>query len=62
MRKVERQFKELLALAEDDKRRVAELTSLNDSLSLKIKTYRRQIDEAVSFLGTFLNIYEKKSM
>jgi myosin heavy chain 6/7 len=47
MRKVERQYKELLALMEDDKRRLAELTSLNDSMTLKIKTYRRQIDEAV---------------
>lgn len=48
MRKVERQYKELIVLVEDDKRRVAELTSLNDSLNLKIKAYRRQIDEAVS--------------
>lgn len=47
MRKIERQYKEMLALTEDDKRRIAELSSLNDSMSLKIKTYKRQIDEAV---------------
>jgi len=46
-RKMERQYKELLALSEDDKRRIAELASLNDSLTIKIKTYKRQIDEAV---------------
>ena len=48
-RKMERQYKELLALSEDDKRRIAELASLNDSLTIKIKTYKRQIDEAVCF-------------
>ena len=47
-RKHERQYKELQALMEDDKRQIAELTGLTDSLNIKIKTYRRQIDEAVS--------------
>lgn len=50
-RKHERQYKELMALMEDDKRQIAELTGLCDSLNIKIKTYRRQIDEAVSFHG-----------
>ena len=48
MRKVERQYKESIVLMEDDRRRLAELSSLCDSLNIKIKTYKRQIDEAVS--------------
>jgi len=48
MRRYERQFKELQMQAEDDHRQVAELTSLCDQLTIKIKVYKRQIDEAVS--------------
>lgn len=48
MRKYERQYKEIVTQAEDDRRQVAELSSLVDQLTIKIKTYKRQIDEAVS--------------
>ena len=48
MRKYERQYKEVIAQADDDRRQVAELTSLVDQLTIKIKTYKRQIEEAVS--------------
>lgn len=48
MRKWERQYREIQAQADDDRRQVAELTSLCDQLSIKIKTYKRQIEEAVS--------------
>jgi myosin heavy chain 6/7 len=48
MRKYERQYKEIVTQAEDDRRQVAELTSLVDQLTIKIKTYKRQIEEAVS--------------
>lgn len=56
-RKIERQYKELLALMEDDKRHLAELTSLNDSMNIKIKTYKRQIDEAVRRIAARYLIY-----
>ncbi|XP_052279073.1 paramyosin-like isoform X2 [Dreissena polymorpha] len=58
-RKFERQYKELLALMEDDKRHLAELTSINDSLSIKIKTYKRQIDEAEEVANIAMNKYRK---
>ncbi|KAH3838862.1 paramyosin-like isoform X1 [Dreissena polymorpha] len=58
-RKFERQYKELLALMEDDKRHLAELTSINDSLSIKIKTYKRQIDEAEEVATIAMNKYRK---
>lgn len=48
MRKYERQYKEIVTQADDDRRQVAELTSLVDQLTIKIKTYKRQIEEAVS--------------
>lgn len=51
LRKIERQYKELIFQTEDDRRSVVELQSVNDQLNLKIKAYKRQIEEAVSILG-----------
>ena len=47
-RKSERVFKELQAATEEERRQLAEIASLNDQLSLRIKTYKRQLEEAVS--------------
>ena len=52
LRKAERQYKEMVTLAEEDRRMVAELQSMNDQVTLKLKTYKRQIEEAVSGTGS----------
>lgn len=48
LRRVERQYKEVLVVYEDDRRQIAELQDLVDKLSMKIKLYKRQLEEAVS--------------
>ena len=48
MRKYERQYKEVIAKADDDRRQVAELTSLVDDLKIQIETYKRQYKESVN--------------
>lgn len=48
-RKFERVWKETVQQADEDRRQVAELTSLTDQLTMKCKTYKRMIEEAVSF-------------
>lgn len=52
MRKYERRAKELIYQSEEDKKTVARLQDLVDKLQLKVKAYKRQIEEAVrlSFL------------
>lgn len=47
-RKVERLYKEMQTQYDDDRRTLAEISGLNDQLSIKVKTYKRQVDEAVS--------------
>ena len=47
-RKAERALKELHAATEEERHQLAEIASLNDQLSLRIKTYKRQLEEAVS--------------
>lgn len=51
-RKFERVWKETVQQADDDRRQVAELTSLTDQLTMKCKTYKRMIEEAVSISFT----------
>ena len=47
-RKSERSLKELTAVVEDERRIMSELTSANEQMFLKMRTYKRQIEEAVS--------------
>ena len=53
-RKFERVWKETVTQADDDRRQVAELTSLTDQLTMKCKTYKRMIEEAVSLVLYFV--------
>ena len=47
-RKIERMLIELRVTAEDDHRLVVELSDQVSTLSMKVKTLRRQLEEAVS--------------
>lgn len=47
-RKNERNLKELTVVVEDERRIMSELTSANEQMFLKMRTYKRQIEEAVS--------------
>lgn len=47
-RRAERRLKELQLAAEEDKNGQDRLTALIDQLQQKIKTYKRQVEEAVS--------------
>mgnify|MGYP001792130853 CR=1 FL=1 len=47
-RKTERRLKELQLAAEEDKRAQDRLAELIEKLQQKIKTYKRQVEEAVS--------------
>lgn len=47
-RKTERRLKELQLAAEEDKRGQDRLAELIEKLNQKIKTYKRQVEEAVS--------------
>lgn len=47
-RKTERRLKELQLSAEEDKRAQDRLAELIEKLQQKIKTYKRQVEEAVS--------------
>lgn len=47
-RRCERNLKEITAVVEDERRIMSELTSANEQMFLKMKTYKRQIEEAVS--------------
>jgi myosin heavy chain 6/7 len=49
-RKAERINKEILAQTEEERRQLAEIGSLNEQLNLRIKQYKRQLEEAVSRL------------
>ena len=48
-RKTERRLKELQLAAEEDKRAQDRLAELIEKLQQKIKTYKRQVEEAVSW-------------
>lgn len=47
-RKYERQFKELFVQSEEDKRMILELQDLLDKTQIKMKAYKRQLEEQVS--------------
>ena len=49
-RKAERCYKELQTTTEEEHRQVIELQSLCEQLNQRIKTYKRQLEEAVSVL------------
>lgn len=53
-RKAERFYKELQTQTEEERKQLAELQSVNDQLTIRLKTYKRQIEEAVSFFVSFL--------
>lgn len=53
-RKYERQFKELVSQAEEDRRMVLELQDLLDKTQIKMKAYKRQLDEQVIFPHTLI--------
>lgn len=56
MRKADRRLKELAFQADEDRKNQERLQELIDKLQNKIKTYKRQVEEAVSTFG----IYKKK--
>ena len=48
LRKADRRLKELAFQVEEDRKNMERLQDLVDKLQAKIKTYKRQIEEAVS--------------
>ena len=48
-RKFERQLKELMVQSDEDRRMITDLTEQVAMLTQKIKVYKRQVEEAVSF-------------
>ena len=48
LRKADRRLKELAFQAEEDRKNMERLQDLVDKLQAKIKTYKRQVEEAVS--------------
>lgn len=54
LRKLDRRIKEISLLLDDEKRNASRLHDLNDKLQDKLKTYRRQAEEAEEFAsGSF---------
>ncbi|KAI2594562.1 MYH7B isoform 9, partial [Pan troglodytes] len=51
VRKHERRVKELAYQAEEDRKNLARMQDLVDKLQSKVKSYKRQFEEAVSALG-----------
>ena len=47
-RKLERRLKEVTYQAEEDKKNLTRIQDLVDKLQIKVKTYKRQAEEAVS--------------
>lgn len=56
MRKADRRMKELAFQADEDRKNHERLQELIDKLQAKIKTYKRQVEEAVRIPAHFLNI------
>ena len=54
MRKQDRRLKELAFQADEDRKAQERLQDMVDKLQNKIKTYKRQVEEAVSGLFKFL--------
>jgi len=58
-RKAERFYKELMMQTEEERKQLIELQSLNESLTIRIRTYKRQIEEAEDVANLTLNKYRK---
>merc|ERR1712154_294279 len=58
-RKAERFYKELMMQTEEERKTLVELQSMNDQLTLRIKTYKRQIEEAEDVASLTMNKYRK---
>jgi chromosome segregation ATPase len=58
-RKAERFYKELMVTTEEERKQLVELQSINDTLVLRIKTYKRQVEEAEDVASLTLNKYRK---
>ncbi|VDD75996.1 unnamed protein product, partial [Mesocestoides corti] len=58
-RKYERQFKELQTQSEDDKRMILELQDLLDKTQIKMKAYKRQLEEQEEVSQITMNKYRK---
>ena len=50
MRKADRRLKELAFQSDEDRKNQERLQDMVDKLQMKIKTYKRQVEEAVSFV------------
>merc|ERR1712076_173285 len=58
-RKLERQYNEIRVQAEDDRRMVIELSDQCNALQIRIKTLRRQLEEAEEVVTITMNKYRK---
>jgi len=58
-RKAERFYKELMMQTEEERKQLVELQSINETLSVRIRTYKRQIEEAEDVANLTLNKYRK---
>jgi len=58
-RKLERALAELRVTADDDRRLVQELQEQVNSLTMKVKTLRRQLEEAEEVVTITMNKYRK---
>lgn len=59
MRKADRRLKELAFQADEDRKNQERLQDLIDKLQNKIKTYKRQVEEAVSYKLACYNSVKK---
>lgn len=57
-RKFERKLKEVTYQAEEDKKNLVRIQDLVDKLQIKVKTYKRQAEEAVSSTVVFYYTYK----
>merc|ERR1712032_406607 len=58
-RKVERKVKEITYQAEEDKKNLSRVQDLVDKLQVKVKTYKRQAEEAEEVANSNLSKYRK---
>ena len=53
MRKADRRMKELAFQCDEDRKMQERLQDMMDKLQCKVKTYKRQVEEAVSYLSFY---------
>merc|ERR1712088_1071875 len=58
-RKLERKMEELTYACEEDKKNLSRITDLVDKLQVKVKTYKRQAEEAEEIANQNLSKYRK---